>query len=344
MISFLDLFKCERFVATSFAELLFWLLAAVAVLLGLSGVVSGIGQAQVEPAGGLITIALSIVGGLAGIVAARMLCEAVIMVFRANESLLDIRDSLASTPERPSATAQAAAGVAEPAPVPAPVPVQAAAPAAALSFAEVLEAALAEPEPASMMPPLPSDLDWEEVSLAEAPPVALRPESDSSVAMQPHAPDRVVARPATPEPAAPEPEAPRPSAAAPAMQKPAIPNPEMVKPVDAPPVVARPSLAQDAGAVHAGAVAVEGQPASVKPSAPKAAETSSLEARLAEIRARRDVALSAFTSTRPASAPRLIPDVRPTVAATGPVRPDAAEAAGSHSAEKADAAKAEDVD
>ncbi|WP_018183724.1 DUF4282 domain-containing protein [Kaistia granuli] len=132
MISFLDLFKWDRFVATSFIELLFWLLAAIAVLFGVSGLIGGITLASVDPAGGLLAIAVSIIGGFAGIVAARVACEAVIMLFRVNENLMDIRDNLGAIERH--------------APVPAAAPLAAVAPVAPeLSFAEVLEVALSEP-------------------------------------------------------------------------------------------------------------------------------------------------------------------------------------------------------
>lgn len=100
MISFLDLFKWDRFVATSVIELLFWLLAAIAVLFGISGLLSGLALVQIAPGHGLLAIAGSIIGTLAAIVAARVVCEAVVMLFRVNENLMDIRDSLANAPER----------------------------------------------------------------------------------------------------------------------------------------------------------------------------------------------------------------------------------------------------
>lgn len=100
MISFLDLFKWDRFVATSVIELLFWLLAAIAVLFGISGLLSGLALVQIAPGHGLLAIAGSMIGTLAAIVAARVVCEAVVMLFRVNENLMDIRDSLANAAER----------------------------------------------------------------------------------------------------------------------------------------------------------------------------------------------------------------------------------------------------
>ncbi|MBN9026728.1 MAG: DUF4282 domain-containing protein, partial [Rhizobiales bacterium] len=100
MTSFLDLFKWDRFVATSVIELLFWLLAAIAVLFGVSGLLNGLALVQLAPVAALITIAVSIIGTLAAVVLARVACEAVIMLFRVNENLMDIRDSLANAAER----------------------------------------------------------------------------------------------------------------------------------------------------------------------------------------------------------------------------------------------------
>ncbi len=162
MISFLDLFKWDRFVATSFIELLFWLLTAIAVLLGVAGVVGGVAQVAADPAGGLLAIALSILGGFAGIVLARTLCEAVIMLFRVNENLMDIRDGLAPASERHAPAPHAVVPPAGP-----EQPVR--------SFADVLEQALAEPEPPSAMPPQPLDLDWQEPLAPEPKPVEPRP-------------------------------------------------------------------------------------------------------------------------------------------------------------------------
>ncbi|WEK50021.1 MAG: DUF4282 domain-containing protein [Candidatus Kaistia colombiensis] len=100
MTSFLDLFKWDRFVATSVIELLFWLLATIAVLFGISGLLNGLALVQLAPVNALLAIAASIIGTLAAIVAARVVCEAVIMLFRVNESLMDIRDGLANAAER----------------------------------------------------------------------------------------------------------------------------------------------------------------------------------------------------------------------------------------------------
>jgi len=114
MTSFFDLFKWDRFVATSVIELLFWLLAAIAVLFGISGLLNGLALVQLAPVSALLAIAFSIIGTLAAIVAARVACEAVVMLFRVNENLMDIRDSLATPSERAPVVAAPAPVVEDP--------------------------------------------------------------------------------------------------------------------------------------------------------------------------------------------------------------------------------------
>lgn len=112
MISFFDIFRWDRFVAPSMAELCFWLLSLVAVLAGVFGLVSGFGLVTLDPVAGLLTIAASIIGPVGGIVAARLFCEFILMAFRINENLLEIRDAIqqggsvmapAAEPQRPAA-------------------------------------------------------------------------------------------------------------------------------------------------------------------------------------------------------------------------------------------------
>jgi hypothetical protein len=106
MISFFDIFRWDRFVATSVIELLFWLLAGVSVLLAGYGIFAGLSMlSSSSDIGGLIVIALSIIGGLTGIVAARVLCEAIVILFRINENLLDIRENAGVTPAPTPASA-----------------------------------------------------------------------------------------------------------------------------------------------------------------------------------------------------------------------------------------------
>ncbi|MBN9435337.1 MAG: DUF4282 domain-containing protein [Bosea sp.] len=92
MNSFFDVFKWDRFIAPSAMELLFWLVSAIAVLFGVWGLSSGIAMVETAPVPGLVLIAVSIIGTLAGIVAARIACEAVVILFRVNENLMDIAE------------------------------------------------------------------------------------------------------------------------------------------------------------------------------------------------------------------------------------------------------------
>lgn len=92
MNSFFDVFKWDRFVAPSAMELLFWLVSAIAVLFGVWGLSSGIAMVETAPVPGLVLISVSIIGTLAGIVAARIACEAVVILFRVNENLMDIAE------------------------------------------------------------------------------------------------------------------------------------------------------------------------------------------------------------------------------------------------------------
>ncbi|MCX5495196.1 DUF4282 domain-containing protein [Kaistia dalseonensis] len=113
MISFFDVFRWDRFVATSVIELLFWLLAAMSVLLGGYGLFAGLQFLSSSPIGGLLAIALSIIGGVTGIVGARVLCEAVVIMFRMNDNLLDIRENTLAVAETPTPAAAPQAAVAE---------------------------------------------------------------------------------------------------------------------------------------------------------------------------------------------------------------------------------------
>ena len=153
MISFFDLFKWDRFVATSVIELLFWLLAAIAVLFGISGLIGGLALVQLAPANGLLAIAGSIIGTLAAIVAARVVCEAVIMLFRVNENLMDIRDSLAAGAERY--------------PVAAPEPAPASAPEAVIDAFTMAFEEMLPPPPVVAAPAPRAENRWNESKAPE---------------------------------------------------------------------------------------------------------------------------------------------------------------------------------
>ncbi|MCX5515627.1 hypothetical protein C3941_06745 [Kaistia algarum] len=98
MNSFFDIFRWDRFVATNAIEVLFWLVAGLSVLGGGYGVLAGVHSLQADEVGGLIVIALSIIGGVTGIVFARILCEAIVILFRINDNLADLVERDADAP------------------------------------------------------------------------------------------------------------------------------------------------------------------------------------------------------------------------------------------------------
>jgi hypothetical protein len=91
MFSLNDLFQWERFITPSIIKIFYWLAVAIAVLVGLSGLTSGLGMMVVSPVAGLLMMLASIAGVLIGVVFARIAAEFVLIVFRMNEHLGAIR-------------------------------------------------------------------------------------------------------------------------------------------------------------------------------------------------------------------------------------------------------------
>ncbi len=92
MLSLRDLFQWERFVTPSIIKLFFWLAVAIIVLFGLSGIGRAI-QIMGESAGtGVFMLLGSLLGVVVGILAARIVAEFILIVFRINEHLGAIRD------------------------------------------------------------------------------------------------------------------------------------------------------------------------------------------------------------------------------------------------------------
>jgi hypothetical protein len=91
MFSFSDLFQWERFVTPSIIKLFFWLVVGMMVLFALSGVVSALGLMVTNPGLGIVTMLLSLIGLMAGIIFARIVAEFILIVFRINEHLGAIR-------------------------------------------------------------------------------------------------------------------------------------------------------------------------------------------------------------------------------------------------------------
>jgi hypothetical protein len=87
-----DLFQWDRFITPSIIKLFYWLCVAIAILGGLSGVISSFRLMAYSPIAGFITAVLCIVGMVAGVVFARIVAEFVLIVFRINEHLGAIRN------------------------------------------------------------------------------------------------------------------------------------------------------------------------------------------------------------------------------------------------------------
>jgi hypothetical protein len=91
MQSLRDLFQWERFVTPSIIKLFFWLAVAIILLLGLSGIGQGIQMMGTSAGVGVFMLLGSLLGVTIGILAARIVAEFILIVFRINEHLGAIR-------------------------------------------------------------------------------------------------------------------------------------------------------------------------------------------------------------------------------------------------------------
>jgi hypothetical protein len=92
MFDFRDLFQWERFITPTIIKVFYWLAIAASTLTGLSMLFHGLGMLFSSPLTGLITIIMSAVTALAGIIFARVAAEYILIVFRINEHLGAIRN------------------------------------------------------------------------------------------------------------------------------------------------------------------------------------------------------------------------------------------------------------
>ena len=92
MFNFRDLFQWDRFITPTIIKTFYWLVIALTVLFGISGVFSGLAAVAVSPFGGFILVLSSLASILVGIVFSRIVAEFVLIVFRINEHLGAIRD------------------------------------------------------------------------------------------------------------------------------------------------------------------------------------------------------------------------------------------------------------
>ena len=92
MFEFRDLFQWDRFITPTIIKTFYWLVIALIVLFGISGVFSGLAAMAISPFGGFILVLSSLASVIVGVIAARICAEFVLIVFRINEHLGAIRD------------------------------------------------------------------------------------------------------------------------------------------------------------------------------------------------------------------------------------------------------------
>ena len=92
MFEFRDLSQWDRFITPTIIKTFYWLVIALIVLAGLSGIFSGLAMMAISPFGGFLMLLSSIVGAGVGIVFSRIIAEFILIVFRINEHLGAIRD------------------------------------------------------------------------------------------------------------------------------------------------------------------------------------------------------------------------------------------------------------
>jgi predicted membrane metal-binding protein len=92
MFDLQDLFQWDRFITPTIIKTFYWLVIALIVLFGLSGIFSGLAAMAISPFGGFILLLSSIASVIVGVVFARIAAEFILIVFRINEHLGAIRD------------------------------------------------------------------------------------------------------------------------------------------------------------------------------------------------------------------------------------------------------------
>jgi hypothetical protein len=92
MFDLRDLFQWDRFITPSIIKIFYWLAVVISLLGGLSGVFSGLHLMLLDPLSGLVMVIASLIGLLIGVIAARIIAEYVLIIFRINEHLGAIRN------------------------------------------------------------------------------------------------------------------------------------------------------------------------------------------------------------------------------------------------------------
>jgi predicted membrane metal-binding protein len=92
MFEFRDLFQWDRFITPTIIKTFYWLVIALVVLFGISGIFSGLAAMAISPFGGFILVLSSLASVIVGIIFSRIIAEFILIVFRINEHLGAIRD------------------------------------------------------------------------------------------------------------------------------------------------------------------------------------------------------------------------------------------------------------
>jgi cytochrome b len=87
-----DLFQWDRFITPTIIKTFYWLVIALVILSGISGIFGGLLQMAVSPFAGFIMVLMAIAGVIVGVVFSRIAAEFVLIVFRINEHLGAIRE------------------------------------------------------------------------------------------------------------------------------------------------------------------------------------------------------------------------------------------------------------
>lgn len=87
MFDFRDLFQWERFITPSIIRIFYTLVVIVAVMAGISGIVSGLQLMQLSPFAGVAVALTSIVVAFVAVLGTRIVCEFILIMFRMNDHL-----------------------------------------------------------------------------------------------------------------------------------------------------------------------------------------------------------------------------------------------------------------
>ena len=92
MFGISDLFQWDRFVTPTVIKVFYWLAVVISVLLGLAGAVNSLVVMAYNPFVGMILLIASLLGIAMGVILARIIAEFVLIMFRMNEHLGNIRN------------------------------------------------------------------------------------------------------------------------------------------------------------------------------------------------------------------------------------------------------------